>query len=340
MQQCRQAVAQRVDIARRYQKASCTVGDDLGHPANATAHDGRAAGHRLDHGEPEQLGDRHVPTEAGELDRREHEYGVATHQARELLLRHGACKCDLPGGRRRPTANQLGVSPLGPRRVVAVGAGDGESSACWQRLDQPVDTLVRRDATDEQNAFALLVAVGVEAVWVGAPEDDGRAFGGSGKDVGGVPGNHQEAVDEPSGIRAESCEHAATLEQPVVGDDAPLMPDQGRPQRDRRDPASELVAMDDLRSAEGAHEPVTHRMRGMAAYETPRAQHDDLEPALIVSETIIVPERHEAARHMSGQRPRQLERIPFASSEEAVAAKGGGRHVRHPHAANLADHPR
>ena len=98
--------------------------------------------------------------------------------------------------------------------------------------------------------------------------------------------------------------------------------------------------MHNLRSSECAHEPVGDGMSGMAPDETSRAQLDDLEPARIVNDAISGPERHQAARHVSGQRPRQLEGIPFASSEEAVAAEGGGRHVRHPHAANLADHPR
>ena len=97
--------------------------------------------------------------------------------------------------------------------------------------------------------------------------------------------------------------------------------------------------MHDIGTTQRPKEPAATGMRRVAARIPACTEDDDLEAIGFLHMLRGASEGDEAARHLARQRPRQLERIPFASSEEPTAPEGCRRHVRNSHAASLADHP-
>jgi len=80
-------------------------------------------------------------------------------------------------------------------------------------------------------------------------------------------------------------------------------------------------------------------VRRMTARKATGAQHDDLEAVGIADAAGPRSVGHEPARDVPRHSPRELERVPLASSEEPFLAEHRRCHVDHAHASSLADHP-
>jgi hypothetical protein len=125
----------------------------------------------------------------------------------------------------------------------------------------------------------------------------------------------------------------------MVGDDSTLASEPSGPQRDGSRPAAELVRVHDVGLAHPSEQARADGMGRMALRVPASAQDDHFEPAGLSPPMRPASEHDEEAVDVPRKRARQLEGIPFASSQETAVTEGGRRNVRDLHAASLTDHP-
>ncbi len=322
-EELREAVTELVDVPGLDEEPRHAVLDDLGQAADAAADDRRAARHRLEGDEPEELRDGDAAPEAGLVDGGKRENRRLAEEAGKVVVRDGTEEADVPPPGQ--ALEQRGVVALGWVAVVAAGADDRERRPPGQRPDQPVDALVRRQAPDEEDASAAGVFAGAVAVAVDAAVDDARAGGWCAELARRTLGDRQEPVEE---TREESCPVAAL--QAVVGHDgaAPAGPRRQRGDAARR--ASHMVRVDDVCARQCRRELGRDGVGRMAEVRD-RSQDAHAEPSRLTRKPPLPPERDELAIDVPRDRPRELERIALAAAEDAVHPECGRSDVYDAH---------
>ncbi len=223
-------------------------------------------------------------------------------------------------------SKQVRVLALGQLGIVTRRSDDAKVSLVRECLDQAVDALVRREPPDEEDAAARGVALGREAIGVGASIDDARPGSGRAEVARRIRGHREEAVEEP---REKTCPVAAG--KAVVRDrrrqPADACVHRGEPARR----ASQMVRMDDVGARDGVTESERQRMRGMPCGEGKGAKDVDSEPARLAPRASRRPEAHELAVDAARKGAGELERVTLTPSEDPLGAEERRSDLDDPH---------
>ena len=298
--------------------------DDFGEAADPARDDGRPARHRLEDGEPQKLGDRDVAAVARPVHGREDEHPGLPIERGEVAVGHGAEKLDSPAS--GEALEEGRVVALGWTRIVSGRAGDAELGVVRKGGDEPIDSFVRRDAADEENAAADEIAIREEALRVGAAVDDSRPRGG-GSQLGRRIGRHgEEAVEKAR----EQASPRASLE-PVVRDGGPetARSRKGGDHATRR--GAHMVCVDDVRAGERAREAERDWVGRMAAEEREWAKDADAKTAALAPGARRSAEADELAVDVGNERAGEFERVSLAPAEQARRAEERGSDVDDEH---------
>jgi glycosyltransferase involved in cell wall biosynthesis len=320
----RESLTELFDVPRLDEKTGDAVLDHLGKPADAARDDGCRACHRLDGGEAEKLGDRDRAAVVRHVDRGEREDLRAAVEGRQVGVRDGAQELDTTLGGER--AKQVWVVTFRRVWIVAGGADDAELRMLGKCFDQAVDTFVRRQPSDEEDAATPSIGIGVKARGIRPSVHDPRSRGRHTKLARRIGRYREEAVEEPR-------KHPGPISaaQAVVRDrhrdpaDARMQSCQPA----RR--ASQLVGVDNVGLAKGMTESERDGVGWMAAEERDRTQNTDPQATRVGPSTPLAREADELAINLAGERAGKLERIPLTAPEDASRAEEGRCDVDYPH---------
>jgi glycosyltransferase involved in cell wall biosynthesis len=248
----------------------------------------------------------------------------AAVEGRQVGVGHGAEELDaaLSG----QSSQQLRILAFGRVGVVPGGADHAQLGVVGERLDQAVDSLVRRQPTNEENAVTANGRVGREACRVGPSVDNPSSRRRRSKFARRIGRHSEEAVKEP---RQKPRPIPAT--ESMVGDRGRDLANARMEGRQPARRASQLVGMDDVGFGEGVTEPGREGMRGMAAEEGDRAEDADSQAAGLVPSARFPGEADELAVDLARERTGELERVALSASEDARRAEECRSDLDHPH---------
>lgn len=206
------------------------------------------------------------------------------------------------------------------------GADDAKLGLAWEGGDQPVDSLVRRDAADEEDAASDELFVREVPVRVGAAVDDACSGGRRPELARRIDGHREEAVEEP---REEASPRSAA--KAVVRDGRPGAPSARKERGRAARRASHVMGVDDVGRGERACEPEPGGMRRMPGEMDERAEDADAKAARVAAEARRAAEDDELAVDVPGEGSRELERIPLAAAEDAGRPEERGSDVDDAH---------
>jgi glycosyltransferase involved in cell wall biosynthesis len=312
------------DVPRLDEKASDAVLDYFGKPAKAARDDGCPARHRLDDREAKKLRDRDLTPIARHIEGRKSEDLRTPEEGGEVGVRDGAEELDT--ALRGKRAEQFRIIAFGRVGVVPGRADHAQFGVLGERLDQAVDALVRREASNEEDAATASVRVGPEASGIGPSIDDPRSRRRRREFARRIGRYREKAVEKP---REKPGPIPAT--EAVVGDGGGDPADTRMEGRQPAGRASQLVRMDDVGAGKGMTEPGRERMGRMAAEEGDRAQDTDAQAAGIAPRARFPGEADELAIDLTRKRASELERIALTAPEDPGRAEERGRDVNHPH---------
>ena len=282
-------------VARLDQEAGDAILDDLRQAAEMARDDRRAAGHRFQHDQPEEL--RHLDAAAvtGQFNRGKRQYRRLTIQAGKRIVRRWPEEFDVVVAG-KPT-QQIWVVALGQRRVMTCGTGDTKPGTGWERLNQPIDTLVRRQPPDEQDAVSAGSRIGRVVERIGAAVNDASATRRGTQFASRVRRHQQEAIEE---TRQQAGPIAAW--EAVIGDDRTLPP---YPRRQRRESArgtSQMMGVDEVGPCQSRHQARRDRVRRMAMQESTRPEYAQPKSAAFAAATRSGAKGNQLAFHVAGER--------------------------------------
>ena len=316
--------AQLSDVSRLDQEARHTVLHDLGQPADPARDHGRAARHRLDRRKAQELGNRDVSPVARPVYRRQRDGARLAVERGKVRVGDGAEELDAALGSEPP--KQRRVVAFRRVRVVPGRADDPQLGVLRERLDQAVDALVRGQPSDEDDAAATVVTVGVEAIRVGAAVDDAGLPCRRAEVARRIGRYREKAVEEPR----EQPSPVSSAE-PVVGDGRRESADARVHGRDSARRASEVVGVDDIGAGQRVTEPERQRVCRVPAEGRNRPEDADAQPAGIAPRLRSRPEADELAIDVARERATELERVALAAPEEPRRAEERRSDVDDPH---------
>jgi glycosyltransferase involved in cell wall biosynthesis len=228
----------------------------------------------------------------------------------------------------------LGSKPSKEPRILALGriavvsgrADQAQRGVLRKGFDQPVDALVRRQTSNEEDASARRLGTWREASGIGASVDDPRSRRRRGERTRRICRYREEAVEEP---REQAC--PVSPSEPVVGDGRANAADARVQGREAARRALQMVRVDEVRLSERTTEPKRERMGGVTANQSDAAKHPDTEAARVAPSARGPAERDQLAIDMSRERAAELERIALTAAEEAGRAEERRSDVDHPH---------
>jgi glycosyltransferase involved in cell wall biosynthesis len=320
----REALSKLCDIPRFDEEASDTMLDDLGEPAEPARDHGCSAGHRLDCRKAKELRDPDLTAIARSVNRRQSENLRAAVKAGEIGVRDDAQEID-----GAPCSK-----PSKERRILAfrwIGVVPGRSNHAQPRLlrerfDQSVDALVRRQPSNEEDAFARPLWLRRETSGIGASVDDPRSRSRCGEVTRRIGRHREEPVEES---REKACPVAPS--EPVVRDGRTNATDARVQRREATRRAPQMVRVDDVRPGERTTEAQRDRMGGVTAHERNRVQDPETEAAGIAPRSRGPAEHDELAINMPGERAAEFERVALTAPEEARRAKERRSDMDDPH---------
>jgi glycosyltransferase involved in cell wall biosynthesis len=298
--------------------------DHLGKPTEPARDDGCPARHRLEPSKAKELRDRDLASVERHVDRREGEDLRAAVERAEVALGHGAEELDPALGGEPP--KQLRIIAFGPPAVVSGGADDAQLGILGERLDQSVDAFVRRQPSDEENAAAGCVRVGLEARGIGPSIHDSRSRRRCGELPRRIGRYGEKTVIQPW---EKPCPVPST--EAVVGDNRAEAADaciQGCEPARR---APQVVRMDDVRPGERVTEAEREGMGRVPADVRDRAKDPEAEAAGIGPGPSGPVEADELAVDMARERASELQRIPLTAPEDPGRAEERRSDVNHSH---------
>jgi glycosyltransferase involved in cell wall biosynthesis len=298
--------------------------DHFGKPAEAARHDRRPARHRLDGRKAEKLGNRDLTPVARHVHRGQRENLCAAVEVGEIGIGDGAE--EFHAAVLGQLAKQGRILAFGRFGVVPGRTGHTQLGIPRQRLDQPVDALVRSEPSDEEDAVPPTFRVGPEASRIGASVHDLRARGRCGELARRIGRHREEAVEQP-----REQPGPVSAGEAVVGDGRGDPANAGVDGRQAARRASQLVRMDDVGVGKRVTEPEREGMGRMAAEEGDGAEDADAEAVGFAPRARLTGEGDELTVDLARQRAGELERIAFAAPEDARRAEKRGRDVDHPH---------
>jgi glycosyltransferase involved in cell wall biosynthesis len=199
---------------------------------------------------------------------------------------------------------------------VPAGADHAQLGVLGKRLDQAVDTFVRCQPPDEEDAATASIQVGPEASGIGPSVHDPRSRGRRSQFARRIGRYREKAVEEP---REQPGPISAT--EAVVGDGGRDSADARMYGRQPARRASQLVRVDDVRLGQGMTDPERERMGRMAAKERDGAEGPDPQTSGLAPGARLAGEGDELAVDLAGERAGELERIALTAPEDARRAE-------------------
>jgi glycosyltransferase involved in cell wall biosynthesis len=320
----RKAPSELDDVPRLDEEAGDAMLDHLRHPAEPARYDGCSACHRFDCRKAEQLGDSDITLVACPLDGRQGEDLRAAVERREIRVWDDAE--ELHAALRSEPSKEVRIIALGRVGVVPGGADHAQSGILRERFDQSVDTLVRRQSADEEDASARRLRIWPEASGIGPSVDDPRSRCRRGELTRRIGRYREEAVEEP---QEKTC--PVTPAEPVVGDGRANAADARVHGGEAARSAPKMVRVDEVRLGERMTEPKRERMGGVTANPSDGAKNPETEAAGIRPSASRPAEGDQLAIDMPGERTAELERIALTAPEDAGRAEERRSDVNHPH---------
>jgi hypothetical protein len=247
--------AQLLRVSGRDEVTGLTVAHDLGHSADPARDYRRPAGHCFEKRQPQQLRDSYRLAVDGSVNGWKHEHLGASVKIGKIFLGGCAGKGDVVVGER---AQEPGVGAFRLMAVVPLGSRDRQRDARRERLEEPVESLVRRHPSNKKNPAPSLGA-GMEAIGVDTPVDDARPMLGDTENIDRVLRDAQEAVEES---RQKAGPPARS--EPVIGRYDGYTQSMRNKRTDPARSARCLMGMDQIDTAERGDQSTSNGMRWVA----------------------------------------------------------------------------
>jgi glycosyltransferase involved in cell wall biosynthesis len=298
--------------------------DDLGEPAEPARDDRCPARHRLDGREPKKLCDCNLAAIARQLDGRHSEDLRHAVEGGQVGVVDDAEELD--AALRSKPSKQVRIFPFWRVGIVPTGADHAQPGTLVERLDQPVDALVRRQPSNEEHAVTACIWVGREANRIGPSVDDCRPRSRRSELARRIGRYGEKAVEEP---REKPCPISAL--EAVIRDGAPDVADACVQACQPARRASQVVCVDDVRLGERMAEPERERMGRVPTYVRDRAQDANPKTTGITPGARRLAEADKLAIDMARERTAELERIALTAPEDARRAEERRGDMNHSH---------